>query len=75
MGVEQHVSPSTHDTSTRCEDMTLVVTRESDITKATHITREGIPRALSYMNRAVRLKFSATPTIVIEGTTEKLDIV
>jgi len=55
--------------------MTLVVARESDSTKATHITREGVPRALSYMNRAVRLKFSATPTIEIEGTTEELDIV
>jgi hypothetical protein len=55
--------------------MTLIVTRESNTTKATHITWEGIPRALSHMNRAVRLEFSATPTIVIEGTTKKLDIV
>jgi hypothetical protein len=75
MGVKQYISPSTRNTSTRSEDMTLIVTRESNTTKATHITWEGIPRALSHMNRAVRLEFSATPTIVIEGTTKKLDIV
>jgi hypothetical protein len=75
MGVQQHISPGTPNADTGRKDVPLVITRENDSTLATKITRKGVDRALSHMNRTVGLKFPATPTIVIEGTTKELDIV
>ena len=75
MGVQQHISPSAPNADTGRKDVPLVITRKNDSTLATEITREGVDRAFSHMNRTVGLKFSATPTIVVEGTTKELDIV
>jgi hypothetical protein len=53
----------------------FVVAGEINIAEATEITGKGVTRALIRMNRAVGLKFSAPPTVIVEGTTKKLDIV
>jgi hypothetical protein len=73
--VQQHISPGALNADTGCKDVSLVITRKNDSALATEITREGVDRAFSRMNRTVGLKFSATPTVVIEGTTKELDIV